>query len=342
MKQIEIKTDNSFSKVLIGESFRNVSGYLPDGKVVIITDENVARLYGNDFPPFPVITIGMGEKNKTIRTLEHIFDNLLKCEADRSTFILGIGGGIVCDVAGFAASVYMRGLRFGFVSTTLLSQVDASVGGKNGVNFNNFKNMIGVFRQPEFVICDTGMLATLKPSQISEGFAEIVKAAIIRDASFFTWLNDHNHEALALDNEVITQAIYRSVSIKAAVVQNDELEKGERKILNLGHSFAHTIENLTGISHGEAVSIGIVLASRLSEKMGLLSSHESESIRTLLEKFNLAVSLRVNMSDVIKTMKKDKEREGDMIHLVLPDRIGHAVIKATHYKTLEELIYDLR
>jgi 3-dehydroquinate synthase len=151
------------------------------------TDETIARLYGAEFP-HSVITIARVKKNKTMRTLEHIFDNLIKCEADRSTFILAIGGGIVCDVAGFAASVYMRGLRFGFISTTLLSQVDASVGGKNGVNFNNFKNMVGVFRQPEFVICDTSMLSTLQPEQVSGGFAEIVKAALIKDLEFFTYL----------------------------------------------------------------------------------------------------------------------------------------------------------
>jgi 3-dehydroquinate synthase len=342
MKTIEINTGQSVSRIYVGESFTNVQKYLTAKKTVIITDENIIRIYGNDIPPCPVIVIGTGEKIKTLETMRYIFERLIAVEADRSTFILGIGGGIVCDIAGFAASVYMRGLRFGFVSTTLLSQVDASVGGKNGVNFNNFKNMIGVFRQPEFVICDTQMLETLETAHVREGFAEVVKAALIKDGSFFSYLEENQDKALGLDSTVIDKIIQRSVEIKAAVVQNDEREKGERKILNFGHSFAHTIENLTGISHGEAVSIGIGLASKLSEKMGYISHADVIRISMLLESFGLPVSLEINMSDVIDSMKKDKKREGNMIHFILLDRIGNAIINPLSYKYLEELINDLR
>jgi len=342
MRTIEISTIDALSRIYIGESFKNINKYLPEGKTVIITDENIIRLYGHALPPFPVIVTGTGEKNKTIDSLKRIFDRLIEYEADRSTFILGVGGGIVCDVAGFAASVYMRGLRFGFISTTVLSQVDASVGGKNGVNFNNFKNMIGVFRQPEFVICDSNMLETLDPMQISTGFAEIIKASLIKDEMFFRYLEENSKKALELDHEIINDIIYRSVNIKAGVVAQDEKETGERKILNFGHSFAHTIENLTGISHGEAVSIGMVLASKMAEKLGHLGHSDVERITRLLEKFNLPVSLDLNMTKVIESMKKDKKRKGDMIYFVLLDKIGHAFIQPLSYKHLEEIINDLR
>ena len=192
MKTITITTDSKISQILIGESLQNLPKYLPAGKTIIITDDNIHRLYGNFFPPVPVISIGLGEKNKTLETLAGIFDKLVEYEADRSAFIVAIGGGIVCDVAGFAASVYMRGLRFGFVSTTLLSQVDASVGGKNGVNFRGYKNMLGVFNQPEFVIIDIAMLANAQTDRnIRSGFAEIVKAAAIKNDALFNYLEVH-------------------------------------------------------------------------------------------------------------------------------------------------------
>jgi 3-dehydroquinate synthase len=175
MKILEVKAESRFSKILIGEKLSNLSQYIGNRKCIIITDTNILKYYKDSLPKgIPVIEIGLGEKNKTMQTLELIFDKLIEFEADRSTFIVAAGGGIVCDVGGYAASSFMRGLPFGFVSTTLLSQVDASVGGKNGVNFRGFKNMIGVFNQPEFVICDTEMFNTLDKREFISGFAEIM------------------------------------------------------------------------------------------------------------------------------------------------------------------------
>ena len=278
MKKITIKTASAVSSIIICESFKNLSAYLPAGKTIIITDENIVKLYGNAFPDIPVITIGLGEKNKTMDTLAHIFDKLVALEADRSTFIVAIGGGIVCDVAGFAASVYMRGLRYGFVSTTLLSQVDASVGGKNGVNFRGFKNMLGVFNQPEFVIVDVDMLKTLNDKEYRSGFAEVVKAAAIKNESFFDYLETNYKKAIEKDPAVLEKLIYESVLIKSLVVEQDEKEKGERKKLNFGHTFAHAIEHNTGILHGEAVSIGMAFAADLSVKLGLLKKPENDRL----------------------------------------------------------------
>ncbi len=342
MKVIEIKTDTKLSKIYIGESIQNLKRYLPQDKVVIITDEVVSRLYKNSFSCYPFIEIGMGEKNKTIDTLEYIFDRFLELEVDRSTYIVAVGGGIVCDVAGFAASIFMRGLCFGFVSTTLLSQVDASVGGKNGVNYHRYKNMIGVFNQPDFVICDTEMLKTLERKEFIAGFAEIVKAGAIRNEDLFRFLENNWQKALNMDTEVINHLIYESVLVKSKVVEADEKEKGERRLLNFGHSFAHSFEKLTDILHGEAVSIGMVVASGISERLGYLKSHEKNRIIQLLQNTGLPVSIDLDEKKILAAIRQDKKREGDTIHLILLSRIGEAFSHQIKLNKLEELVYDMR
>ena len=342
MKVIEIKTDTKVSRIYIGESIQNLRSYLPEGKVVIVTDEVVSNIYKNKFAEYPVIEIGLGEKIKTIDTLEYIFEKFLEFEVDRSTYIVAIGGGIVCDVVGFAASIFMRGLRFGFVSTTLLSQVDASVGGKNGVNFHRYKNMIGVFNQPDFVICDTEMLKTLERKEFIAGFAEIVKAGAIKNEALFSYIEDNWQKALDLDTEVINHLVYESVLVKSKVVEADEREKGERRLLNLGHTFAHSFEKLVDILHGEAVSTGMVIASRLSVRLGFLKDHEAERIVQLLRNFGLPVTINIDVNELIAAMRQDKKREGDYIHLILLRQIGEAFSHKLTLNQLEELVHDMR
>ncbi|MBN1117592.1 MAG: 3-dehydroquinate synthase [Bacteroidales bacterium] len=343
MKILKVKTDTRISEILIGESIDNVQKYLNNRKTIIITDSNLIGHYKQRFPAnAPIIEIGLGEKSKTIQTLETIFDKLIEYEADRSTFILAIGGGIVCDVAGFAASVFMRGMPFGFVSGTLLSQVDASVGGKNGVNFRGFKNMLGVFNQPNFVICDTQMLSTLEPREFRSGFAEIIKAGAIKNPSLFEFCEQNAKKALALNAEVLDKMVYDSVEVKAKVVEADEREKGERRLLNFGHTFAHAIEKLTGILHGEAVSIGMVLAARVSENLGMLSSDDSQRITKVLEDYMLPTRPNTDVVELFDAMKQDKKREGSEIHLVLLEDIGKAVTRKIKYTELEKIVHDLR
>lgn len=336
MKIIEINTSPHTSRIIIGERLYSLPSYLPDGKTIIITDDKIKSLYGQHFPKVPVIVTSQGEKNKTMATLDLIFEKLVEYEADRSTFIVAVGGGIVCDVAGFAASVYMRGLRYGFVSTTLLSQVDASVGGKNGVNFRKYKNMIGVFNQPEFVICDLAMLQTLDVYEYRSGFAEVIKAAAIKSEPFFNYLEENYEAALNMDQQVLEKIIYDSVRIKADIVEQDEKEKGERKKLNFGHTFAHSIEHNTGILHGEAVSLGMVLAADLSEELGLLSNDQHTRLISLLKNMRLPVEQKIDYPALLDAMKKDKKRRDDHIDMVFLDRIGNAVIKSLPIKQLEE------
>lgn len=326
MKTIKIKGGTGDSSVFVGESLRNLAHYLPAEHAVIITDTHVWQRYGKEFPPGDVIQIGRGEKIKTLGTIEKLYDRLLQLKADRSTFLVGIGGGIVCDITGFAASTYLRGIRFGYVATTLLSQVDASVGGKNGVNFAGYKNMIGVFNQPEFVICDLSLLKTLPPKEISCGFAEIIKHAAIADDDMFSFLETHSAGALSLDMDVLEKLVNDSVKIKALVVGSDEKEKGERRKLNFGHTFGHAIEKTSGISHGAAVSLGMVLASAISVQKGLLSPADHSKLKNLLECYRLPVRAQLTTESIWDALQKDKKRESDRIHVVLLQGLGRAVV----------------
>ena len=323
---------------MIGECLKNLSNYIPSQDVVLITDETVSRYYQKDFPEFRAITIGTGERIKTLDTAGIIYQELLDMDAQRSTFIVGIGGGIVCDITGFVASTFLRGVRFGFVSSTLLSQVDASVGGKNGVNFKGFKNMVGVFNQPEFVICDLNLLKTLPERELLSGFAEVVKHAVIEDRDLFAFIENHAAKALALDQTVLERFVHDSVVIKSAVVNRDEKEKGERRKLNFGHTFGHAIEKTTGIPHGEAVSLGMVLAASLSVRKQLLSEKEFHRITRLLENLKLPTVLEYDKKEVMAALKKDKKREGDHIHFVLINGIGKSVITEISIQELTWMI----
>jgi 3-dehydroquinate synthase len=343
MKTLVVKAKSKESQIIIGESLLNIDKYLKNRKTVIITDSNILKFYKKSFPQgVPIIDIGLGEKNKTLQTIDLIMGKLVENETDRTGFILAIGGGIVCDVAGFASSIYMRGLPFGFVSTTLLSQVDASVGGKNGVNYKGFKNMVGVFNQPEFVICDNTLFSTLDKEEFRSGFAEIIKAGAIKNRSLFNYCRDHAKAALENESDTITHMIYESVGIKAEVVGIDETEAGERRLLNFGHTFAHSIEKMTGMLHGKAVSIGMVLASSLSEKLGMIKKADVLEIREVLEMYGLPVKSEIPVDQLFEAMKHDKKREGDSINLVLLESLGHAVTQKLTYTNLQKIIHDMR
>ena len=341
MRQIDIQGNASRSRILVGEALERLTDYIPGKNVVIITDENVKALYGKKFPAFPVITIGMGEGIKTLQTAADIFQQLLDMEAQRSTFIVGIGGGIVCDISGFIASTFLRGVGFGFVSSTLLSQVDASVGGKNGVNYKGYKNMVGTFNLPDFVICDMNLLKTLPERDVLCGFAEIIKHAAIEDADLFRYLEDHHEKALCLDSEVIEKLVYDSVVIKAGVVSRDEKEKGERKKLNFGHTFGHAIEKTAGLPHGEAVSLGMVLAASLSVKKGLLTQNEADRITALLAMYKLPTRITWERAAILDALKRDKKRKGESIQFVLLEAIGKSVIVDISIDDLDQAMDSL-
>lgn len=317
--------------------------------VAIISDEVVAPLYLNQLleglPEKNIITyvLPKGEQEKKLKTVHKIIDHLLQNGFGRDATLISLGGGVVCDITGFVASVFMRGVSVIQIPTTLLAQVDASVGGKTGVNHSLGKNLIGSFYQPSAVVCDTAFLSSLDPKEMSDGLAEIIKYGLIYDRDFFVWLQTNISNILEQDRASLGHAVQRSCQIKAEIVAQDEREQSIRAILNFGHTFGHAIENQTGYdqwSHGQAIAAGMVLASKLSAKMSLISEEDVELIKDILLRAGLPVEPpKISTHDFIDAMKADKKVKARVIQLVLLKEIGSAFLTADYSEEdLEETL----
>ena len=335
MEKIIITTSDSVSGVLVGGRWEAVVKLLPETGTAIFTDDNLFNLYGEYFPEFPVLKIKPGEESKQLKVIESLAKKLMKLGIDRSGFILGVGGGVVCDITGFLASVYMRGIRFGYVSTSLLSQVDASTGGKNGVNLGVIKNVIGSFRQPEFVICDTTMLRTLPEDEYLSGLAELIKTGIIGDKSIIETLENNYSGILKRDRDLLSLLVAKAVKYKASVVSKDEKESGPRRVLNFGHTFGHAIELYKAVSHGFAVASGMKLAAIYSYKKGLLDRIECDRIINILEKYKLINDFYIPDKKIQELIFHDKKKSGKDIYFVFIKGIGKPVVKKI---PLEEVV----
>ena len=317
--------------------------------VAIISDEVVAPLYLNQLleglPEKNIITyvLPKGEQEKKLKTVHKIIDHLLQNGFGRDATLISLGGGVVCDITGFVASVFMRGVSVIQIPTTLLAQVDASVGGKTGVNHSLGKNLIGSFYQPSAVVCDTAFLSSLDPKEMSDGLAEIIKYGLIYDRDFFVWLQTNISNILEQDRASLGHAVQRSCQIKAEIVAQDEREQSIRAILNFGHTFGHAIENQTGYdqwSHGQAIAAGMVLASKLSAKMSLISEEDVELIKDILLIAGLPVEPpKISTHDFVDAMKADKKVKARVIQLVLLKEIGSAFLTADYSEEdLEETL----
>lgn len=316
------------SRVYIGPAGELLPGVLPEGRVVVVSDTEVDRLYRPLWASRDTVLIGTGEGIKTLQTVETIYRRFIELGVDRSTFVLAVGGGIVTDAAGFAASTYMRGLDFGFVSTTLLGQVDASVGGKNGVNVDGYKNMAGTFTQPQFVICDPALLATLPDREFRAGLAEAVKAAVIADEELFARLEGAAFEELRRNADLLSDVISAAIRVKADIVERDEREGGERRKLNLGHTLAHAIEKSSDrMNHGEAVAVGTVLIARAAVRLGVLAAADCDRIEALLAKLGFVLEPPVGMDRLLREVAKDKKNKDGELRIVLPTRIGDCDVR---------------
>ena len=316
--------------------------HLKRKQVAIVTNTTVAPLYldklsktlaeaGVKITP---IILPDGEAYKNSETLNKIYDALLENHCERSTTLIALGGGVIGDLTGYAAATFLRGVPFIQIPTTLLSQVDSSVGGKTGINHPLGKNMIGAFYQPQAVLADIDTLQTLPPREFSAGVAEVVKYGLIRDADFFDWLETNIEKLMALDEAVLSYAIYRSCQNKAEVVARDEHENGERALLNLGHTFGHAIENAMGYGvwlHGEAVAAGMMMAADLSRRMGWLSHQEVERIHALLTKAKLPLDApQLGVEKYLALMQLDKKVADGKIRLILQQGIGKSVITSDY------------
>ncbi|MDR0384654.1 MAG: 3-dehydroquinate synthase [Prevotellaceae bacterium] len=333
--------DGRTSSILIGESIENLSDYLKSERVFILTNQVIFDLYSKFFPEnAEVIVMPSGEDHKNLNTVAEVVRQLIAAGADRKSFITGFGGGIVCDIAGFIASIYMRGLRFGFVPTTLMAQVDASIGGKNGVNFDRYKNMVGAFSQPEFVLCDPKTLKTLPERELIAGMAEVIKYGLIADSSFFDYIENNLKSALCCEERAIREIVSKSVAIKAKIVAADEKESGERRKLNLGHTFGHAVEKLTdaGLLHGEALGAGLTIAAKISLLLNMITAEDYRRILNVISAAHLPTGTLIPCSDLMDAIKKDKKKENSTIHLVLNRGIGDSEVREMDFNDLSHLL----
>lgn len=328
-----------------------IKAYLKSNQLFVITNPVVFDLWAEKLkqalPDVAIefIKVPDGEAYKTLQTMEQVIGELLQRHAARDATLLALGGGVIGDLTGFVAASYQRGIPFIQMPTTLLSQVDSSVGGKTAVNHALGKNMIGAFYQPKAVIIDTQTLSTLPPREFAAGMAEVIKYGIIYDAEFFAWLEDQQEAIKALKPDAIQKMIHRCCAIKAEIVAQDEREKGLRALLNLGHTFGHAIEAEQGYGnwlHGEAVSAGTIIASLVAEQKGWLTASEVSRIRALHQAFELPVVAPDSMGyeQFMQHMQHDKKVEAGQIRFIIPQGIGKAVVTSDIDSNLLKMVLN--
>lgn len=347
MKKIRIETSRPYD-AFIGENIlENAGTYMRESnieakKAFIVSDDTVLSLYGLkakkslESAGYKAYTLAFehGEKHKTLATVEKILSTLVAAEITRGDVLVALGGGVVGDVCGFCAAIYLRGVQFVQVPTTLLAAVDSSVGGKTGVDLPHGKNLVGAFHQPVLVLCDTGILNDLPAPLYAEGMAEVVKYGVIRDKAFF--------DKLAAREISTEEIVEKSVCIKADIVKNDEFDRGERMLLNFGHTFAHAVEKASGftLSHGESVAIGMCIAAEYAEKTGFCEG-VSKPLAAVLSSYGLPTENPFEKGELFGAMTGDKKRFGDDINLILPSKIGRAEIVKTPLEVFKERFFAL-
>lgn len=343
MHELKVDLGDRSYPIFIGENLLADTSilrrYIKGSQAIVVTNETVAPLYLDalvehlDDITLSVVRLPDGEQYKTLTTLNSIFDQLIADGHNRTTTLIALGGGVVGDMTGFAASCYQRGVAFIQVPTTLLSQVDSSVGGKTAVNHPSGKNMIGAFYQPQCVLADTTVLNTLSAREYSAGLAEVVKYGLLADSDFFTWLEDNAEGLLARDSAALLYAIRRSCEIKAEIVAKDETEQGQRALLNLGHTFGHAIEtcmNYQGVLHGEAVAIGMYMAADMSARLGNIAIDDVQRSARLLQALGLQVTPPggLRLMAIKQAMQMDKKVLDRKLRLILMRSIGDAYVSA--------------
>ena len=351
-KLLPVNYDNQFCyHIYITNAFDELTkymkelGYHSEQKICIVTDSNVKELYADCvkekletfFSNVFLYTFCAGEENKNVASVNGLYEFLIKNRFDRQDVLVALGGGVVGDMTGYAAATYLRGIDFIQVPTTLLSQTDSSIGGKTGVDFMQYKNMVGAFYMPRLVYMNLSVLKTLPKEQLISGLGEILKHGLIKDFSYFNWLKEHYNEIWNLEYDSLEEMIYRSCNIKKMVVERDPKEKGERALLNFGHTIGHAIEKLSNfeLTHGSCVGLGIVAASYLSKCLGNLSDEELSNIENTLSNFGLKTRLAVSnfdAKDVLMATKSDKKMVGNQVKFVLLQTPGEAYI----YKELSD------
>ena len=332
----DIAIEKDFSKLAMKVSELGISGR----KLCIVTDSNVGELYADEVKnelektgnAVFVYTFRAGEASKNLNTVEDVYEYLIINKFDRKDMIVALGGGVVGDLAGFTAATYLRGIDFIQVPTSLLAQVDSSIGGKTGVDFRAYKNMVGAFHQPRLVYMNLSVLGSLSERLFNSGFGEIIKHGFIRDKEYYTWLKENIQHIKSHDYDALENMIAISCNIKRRVVELDPTEKGDRALLNFGHTLGHAIEKLKNFElyHGECVVLGMVAALEISRTRQLISDAEYEDAINTFKAYNFPVTADgISVEDVIKVSKNDKKMDAGKIKFILLDRIGNAYIDKT-------------
>ncbi len=328
---------------LFQASFSDFLGTCDKKHTVLITNEHIAKLYPALFKEVRTLVVPPVESSKDLQTIARLAKDLLQVEATKKTMLIGVGGGVITDIVGFLAAVYMRGVSFGFVPTTLLGMVDASIGGKNGVNIGMNKNIVGTITQPKFILFDTRFLDTLPDDEWSNGFAEIIKYACIADAEMFEELSSNNISYYRdQDDTALIKLIERCVAIKNRIVLEDERETGNRKLMNFGHTAAHAIENLYELPHGKAVGIGMVIACMISIQVAGLDKTALDRLKKLLTLYHLPLRFNIDAKKAMDLLKMDKKRIDDTIDYIVLEKVGKAVIHSLPFDVIEKALiqYD--
>ena len=315
--------------------FSHIEKLVPKENAVIITDEHVFDKHKKKFKGWNTIVLKPGEEYKVQQTVDVVIDQLLAFGADRKTTLIGVGGGVITDITGYVAGIYMRGIPFGFVPTSLLAMVDASIGGKNGIDVGVYKNMVGLIRQPKFLLFDISFLKTLPKPEWQNGFAEIIKHACIKDAAMFKMLQQHSLSSFQKDPKLLSALITKNVLIKTKVVVKDEFEQGERKLLNYGHTLGHAIENMYELSHGQAISIGMTYAAVISQQLKGFS--QADEVVNLLSKYGLPTFAEFDTKKAFKVLLMDKKKDNVSINYILLKKIGTGVIQPLLFVQLQEI-----
>lgn len=308
-------------------------------QAVIITDENIFTKQQRKFKGWKSIVIKAGEQYKVQDTVDNIIEQLINFGADRKTTLIGIGGGVITDITGYVAGVFMRGIQFGFVPTSILAMVDAAIGGKNGIDVGLYKNMVGLIRQPSFILYDFTILKTLPKEEWINGFAEVIKHACIKDAPMFKLLEENKLSFFQKDVTSLAKLVQRNALLKTKVVVNDEFENGERKLLNFGHTLGHAIENLYQIPHGHAVSIGMGVACKFSA--AIAGFKDTERVVKVLKQYGLPPQFDFDKEEAFRILKTDKKKSNQSINYILLKGIGKAEIVPLSFDQILTLINDL-
>jgi 3-dehydroquinate synthase len=340
MKPLKFKFSTTSVEYYFDASFNQLDELVDKQKTIVLTDRNVFEAHQEKFIGWELIVIEPGEEHKIQSTVDEVIKLMIEMEADRSTTLVGVGGGVITDLAGYISSVFMRGISFGFVPTTLLGMVDASVGGKNGIDVGVYKNMVGVIRQPKFLFYDYSFLSTLPEKVWSDGFAEIIKHACIKDAVAFKQLEKEDIDSIRNQSNVLGALIQRNVLLKTQVVQNDEFEKGERKLLNFGHTLGHAIETQYALTHGQAVAIGMSYALKLSEQ--ITGFQDSEKVRAVINQYRLPIKGDFDVKKVLDILKMDKKRVDKNMNFILLEKIGKGVIQSIPMVQLTKMVQKIK